>query len=188
MNKAKMGRPKTTSTTKHCVKCNKTKSRKYFYSTSAYCKKCQRIAVIDNQKKKAHYYNQYRYKYEKHHPEKTTAWKKAAIKRWEKKHGMKYTDFVRLRRQIRLSIDPHYREKIAQQNKKQYQARKEKQKKYRIAYNIENREILRLKARERYYKRSLLRSTDDDRIDHYQKQITNVQENIKTLNSTRKNK
>lgn len=176
-----MARRKTTSKTKHCIKCDKTKSRKYFYSTSAYCKKCQRQTVMDNQKENADYYNQYRSEYSKHNPEKRRAWKKITIERWEERHGIKYKDHALQRHKERFATDPEYREKVRERRRAYRTRNKEKYDQYRIAYYTDNRALLLLKAKIKYCERRMQLAVDSKVKKDYEKRIKAVRKQIKAL-------
>lgn len=150
-----MSRPKSNSKTKICKKCNKVKSKKYFYTTSSYCKKCQRIAVIENQKKNAKYYNEYRNDYSKINPAKRRAWSRISRERWEKKHGMKYSDHLKEIRRRRMAEDEGYRARIKKASKKYRLKAKEKIADYRRRYYLENREAFISNAMERHRRKKL---------------------------------
>lgn len=181
MNQKKPGRPKNTSKTKKCRKCSKTKSRKYFYATGPYCKKCQRKAVIENQKIKSEYFRAYREEYAKLNPDKAAAWKNTTLKRWEEKHGITYSEFALNRHRERLANDPEYREKINDRNKKYYQEKKEEKKAYREAYYTKNRELLLLKAKIRRVEEKILPATDDKKKKECAKRLKDLHRQIKKL-------
>lgn len=176
-----MARPKTTRKTKICPLCEKKKSRKFFYSTSAYCKKCQRKTVMDNQKANSDYYNEYRTEYGKRNPEKKYAWKQAFIKNWETEHGMKYKDYVLQQHHDRLATDPTYREKIRKQRKQYRKKNKKKYDQYRAEYYIQNRDLLLAKAKLRRCEKGMAIATNSKIKKDYAKRIKTVRKQIQEL-------